>query len=59
MIHSSSFRMICLLLGGALVALGSCGALNKASHEGWEGPSSQPGAARAQPASTTRTQPRR
>ena len=50
MIHNANFRMVCLLLGAGLVALGSCGALNKVSNEGWEGPSSQPGAATKAPA---------
>jgi hypothetical protein len=45
-IHSIGFRTLCIVLGLAFLGMGTCGAFSKASAEGWEGPSSKPGAAK-------------
>ena len=44
-LHKPGLRMVCLLLGAGLLGMSACGAMSKVSEEGWEGPSSQPGAA--------------
>lgn len=46
MFDSAGFRMLCVIVGLAFVGMGTCGALGKASDEGWNGPSSHPGAAK-------------
>lgn len=46
MLDNQAFRIIFFIAGLGLVLVGSCGAMDKISDEGWNGPSSQPGAAK-------------
>jgi hypothetical protein len=53
------FRTIFVLIGLGLVAMASCGALGKVADEGFDGPSSKPGAAKNRgPASLPAGKPR-
>jgi hypothetical protein len=46
MLGNAAFRTVFVLLGLGLVAMASCGALGKVADEGFNGPSSKPGAAK-------------
>jgi hypothetical protein len=46
MLDNQAFRAIFFIAGLGLVLVGSCGAMEKISDEGWNGPSSKPGAAK-------------
>jgi hypothetical protein len=46
MLGNTAFRSIFVVLGLGLVMMASCGALGKVADEGFDGPSSKPGAAK-------------
>ena len=51
-LQRAGFRLACMVLGTVLLGISACGAMSKVSEEGWEGPSSQPGAAHQTPRAT-------